>query len=123
MNISEFEEIGANISETFLDYYGLRTISRCFGGRLKNTVNINLSLAINILRMIPFRFDNDCRKLINSINSGQCINENYGKILEILGLDPLGQYLGSRALKEKSLSKQKEKKEDSAKSLKAIIEK
>ena len=61
-----------------------------------------------MLRMIPFRFDNDCRKLINAINSSQCLNENFGKILEKIGLDSVHQYLSSKSVREKSFSKRKD---------------
>lgn len=99
MNIREFEEIGADIAETILDYYHLRRVAPYFGSRLKNSVNFQLSLSINILRMIPFKFDNECRKIITAINSGQCLNENFGKILDKIGQDALNQYMSSRNMK------------------------
>jgi len=82
-----------------LDYYRLRKSAPYFGSKLKNCSNFQLSLCVNILRMIPFKFDNDCRKIINAINSGQCLNENFSKILEKIGLDPIAQYLSTKALK------------------------
>lgn len=81
MNIEEFEEIGCNIAVTLLDYYNLRKAAPYFNSKLRNSVNFQLSLATNLLRMIPFKFDNESRKIINSINSSQCINENFSKIL------------------------------------------
>jgi len=58
--------------------------------------------------MIPFRFDNESRKILNSINSNQCLNENFGKILQKIGQDSISQYTSSKSMKEKSLSKHKE---------------
>lgn len=86
LNVKEFEEIGTNIAETILDYYQLRKVAPYFGSKLKNSFGFQLSLAVNILRMIPFRFNNDCRKIINSINSGQLLNDNLCKISEKIGL-------------------------------------
>ena len=63
LNVKEFEEIGTNIAETLLDYYKLRAVAPYFSSRLKNSVNFQLSLSVNILRMIPFKFDNDSRKI------------------------------------------------------------
>lgn len=61
--------------------------------------------------MIPFRFDNDCRKLLNNINSGQCLNDAFSRILDKLALGPLAQYLSAKEVKEKSKEKDKNMRE------------
>lgn len=57
-----------NICESILDFYNLREKARYFNGKIKNKENFKVNLAIEILRMIPFRFDNYCRKLLTGIN-------------------------------------------------------
>jgi hypothetical protein len=93
LNIKEFEEIGRDIGITILDYYRWRTTNRFTNTLLKNWTNFQLNLAVKALRMIPFRFDNDCRKILNNINSNLCLNDAFGRLLDKLGLDPLTQYL------------------------------
>jgi hypothetical protein len=61
--------------------------------------------------MIPFRFDNDCRKLLNNINSGQCLNDAFSRILDKLSLGPLAQYLTPKEAKEKSKEKDRDNRE------------
>lgn len=58
LNIREFWEIGRDIATTLLDYYKLRSVSRYTNTPLKNIINLKLNLAVQALRMIPFRFDN-----------------------------------------------------------------
>ena len=87
---------------TLLDYYHLRTLAPCYNCRLKHMTNIKLNLAVSALRMIPFHFDNDCRKLLNSLNSNQLINQAMARILEKLGLDPIAQYLSVKELRQRN---------------------
>lgn len=61
--------------------------------------------------MIPFRFDNDCRKLLNNINSNQCLNDAFSRILDKLALGPLAQYLSPKEVKEKSKEKDRDSRE------------
>lgn len=61
--------------------------------------------------MIPFRFDNDCRKMLNNINSGQCLNDAFGRILDKLNLGPLSQYLTPKEAKDKSKEKDRDNRE------------
>ena len=85
-----------------LDYYHLRTASPCYGSKLKHMTNIKLNLAVQALRMIPFHFDSDCRKILSNLNSNQLINQAMTKILEKLQLDPIAQYLSVRELRQRN---------------------
>ena len=69
LNVGDFESIGVSIVETLLDFYELKRESRVYNSKLKNMDNIRLNLGVAALRMIPFRFDNSHRKLINMLNS------------------------------------------------------
>jgi retron-type reverse transcriptase len=61
--------------------------------------------------MIPFRFDNDCRKILNNLNSAQCLNDAFSRILDKLAMGPLAQYLSAKEVKEQSKEKDKSMRE------------
>lgn len=48
----------------------MRNNARIFNTKLKNYKNFRLSNAISVLRIIPFKFDVECRKLLSAINTG-----------------------------------------------------
>jgi hypothetical protein len=86
LNIPDFEELGYAIAETIADYYELKPSSRAFSSRLKSMDNWKINTAIMALRMLPFRFDSSCRKLLDCINSGVNLKQNINKVAELIGL-------------------------------------
>jgi hypothetical protein len=97
----------------------MRARASYFGSRLKNAANFQLSLGVNMMRMIPFRFDNDCRKIINAIDSGQSLSQNFAKILQKIGQDPLILHASNKSIQEKTISTQKSEKK--VQSLKTVM--
>ena len=71
-----------------MDFYELRHLSRIFGSKLRNMVNIKLNTAVASLRLIPFRFDPDCRKILNNINSGIQVKDSLNKIAVKIKIEP-----------------------------------
>lgn len=43
-----------------------------------------MSLAVEVLRMIPFKFDNNMRKILNGINISMNLSENLNKVKFLL---------------------------------------
>lgn len=59
-------------------------MSRAFSTKLKNMNNFKLNTAIASLRLLPFRFDTECRKILDSINSGVNLTANMDKLSLII---------------------------------------
>ena len=55
--------------DSIIDFYELRENARIFGCKLKNFENLKINVAVAALRMLPYRFDTELRKLLNNINS------------------------------------------------------
>lgn len=51
-----------------------------------------ISLGVEVLRLIPFRFDNNMRKILNEINSNMNLSENLNKLKFILQDFKVGQH-------------------------------
>jgi hypothetical protein len=69
LNVSHFEGLGFSILESIADFYQLKESSRVFSSKLKNMVNLEINLAVISLRLIPFRFDIECRKILDNLNN------------------------------------------------------
>jgi hypothetical protein len=85
LNIGEFEELGLAIVESIGDYYELRPQSRIFSSKIKNMESWKINTAIAALRLMPFRFDSGCRKILDCINSNVCLKQNIEKVMEMIG--------------------------------------
>jgi hypothetical protein len=84
--VGDFEGLGAAIVESIGDYYEVRAQSRIFSSKLKNMESWKINTAIMALRLMPFRFDGGCRKVLDCINSSVNLKQNIEKVAELIGL-------------------------------------
>ena len=70
LNIEDFRQLGTDILMAISDYYQLSVRSPIFGTKLRNMENIRINTAVECLRLLPFRFNADCRKMLETLNSG-----------------------------------------------------
>lgn len=80
LNVSHFESLGFSILESIADFYQLKESSRVFSSKLKNMVNLEINLAVISLRLIPFRFDIECRKILDNLNNTINIKASLDKL-------------------------------------------
>lgn len=52
-----------------MDYYDMKDLSRIYGTKLKNTQALRTNTAVCALRLLPFRFNANIRKLLVNISS------------------------------------------------------
>jgi hypothetical protein len=58
---------------------------------MKNRENFLINLGVEVLRMIPFRFDNNFRKILTGIDSNMNLSEHLDKLKKILYDLKIGQ--------------------------------
>ena len=66
-DIKSFENMGKSIVESFVDYFELSSVSRVNSSPYKNIRTLKLNLSVSILRMIPFKFDQNMRRLFQKL--------------------------------------------------------
>jgi hypothetical protein len=67
------------------------TNSEILCGKMKNRENFLINLGVEVLRMIPFRFDNNFRKILTGIDSNMNLSEHLDKLKKILYDLKIGQ--------------------------------
>lgn len=75
-SVDTFEQMGRSICESLVDYYELDVFeSRVYSSPLKSMKMLKMNLAVSLLRMVPFRYDNNIRKLLSKLLMDESIHE------------------------------------------------